>query len=248
MSDEGEILCEFECPICFQFMHPPIHICQKGHCMCKHCKSKIRVCPQCRDAVFYRCYVLEKIHSKLKFPCKYAKEGCLITTYDFPNIEEHENLCLYNSTRPCPLAQHPCNWNGKYAEMPQHIEDEHSSLIATEDKLGFVLSNSSAIKTEVVFIEKYDNMFQTIINKEKDISRIVVQYVGCPAEAERYAYKIEIVKNEKKSLVQTESCEKLEYIKTAFDHYKGVIIFEGKLKQFYDANTKLIISILSGLK
>lgn len=246
MSDDSGILCEFECPVCFQYMHPPIHTCDKGHCICKTCKPKVTNCPQCRSSSFYRCFAMERIHSKLKFPCKYDKDGCQITTFDFANIEEHETLCLYNSTRTCPLAQNPCNWNGKYGEMLKHIQDKHSRLIASEDTFVAPL-DSSATKIEIAFIKKYDHVFQIILNRNLDFSEIVVQFVGSPDEAEKYTYKTEIFKNKKKSWIITEGCEKLESFDRAFEDDKGVSISEGKLQQFYDSNSKITISILCEL-
>lgn len=246
MSDVSGILCEFECPVCFQYMHPPICSCAKGHCMCKNCMLNVKSCPQCRSLTFYRCLVLERIYSKLEFPCKYDKEGCQITTFDFADIEEHETLCLYNTTRNCPLAQNPCNWKGKYSEMLNHIQDKHSRLIVGEDTFVAPLV-SSATKIEIAFIKKYDNIFQVILNRNLNFSKVVVQFVGSPEETEKYTYTTEFFKDKNKSWIITEGCEKLGSFEKAFVDDKGVSISEGKLKQFYDPNSKITISILSEL-
>lgn len=219
-------------------------MCLNGHCVCKHCQPKVNRCPQCRDGNSYRCYAMERIHGKLKLPCKYEKEGCSVTTVDYANIEEHETVCKHNTTRCCPLAHNPCNWNGKYEDMFAHIHAKHSRLILPEDKFVTTL-DSAATKTEVAFIKKYNNIFQVIFSRNAEFFKIVVQFVGFPDEFEAFIYKTEIVKDKKKSWVITESCERLEDLNTAFENYKGVSIPEGKMQQFYDSNAKVTINILN---
>lgn len=203
---------------------------------------QVTTCPQCRHTSFYRCYAMERIYSKLKLPCKYEKEGCQITTTDFANIEEHETLCLYNSTRPCPVAQSPCNWNGKYGEMLKHIQDKHSRLIASENTFVTALDSPTS-KIQIALIKKYDSIFQVILYRTLDLTKFVVQFVGSPDEAEKYTSKLKLFKNKRKSWIVTESCEVLESFDKAFDNDKGVSISEGKLKQFYGTNSKITISI-----
>ncbi|KAJ8957881.1 hypothetical protein NQ318_001877 [Aromia moschata] len=37
-----------ECPICKEYMHPPVYNCDLGHSVCKNCKSKMTICPFCK--------------------------------------------------------------------------------------------------------------------------------------------------------------------------------------------------------
>lgn len=258
MSDKHDILSEFNCPECSQYMHPPIYWCTEGHTICKNCKSDNNVCPYCEyeSSYLYRCIAMENIYAKLEFPCKFHTEGCTITTSDFDNIEEHEYRCIQNSARLCPLAINQCNWYGKYEEMSAHVQDEHSRLVTQDETFVITLDSpksnitldSPKSKTKVVFIKKYDNMFQLIVHGNENCLKITVQYVGCPAEAHKYIYKTVIFKNKNKAWIMTESCEELQNLDLAFANEKGVSISKEKLKKFFDLNSKIKISILKAHK
>lgn len=38
----------FECPVCFDYVLPPILQCQSGHLVCSSCRPKLTCCPTCR--------------------------------------------------------------------------------------------------------------------------------------------------------------------------------------------------------
>ena len=38
-----------ECPVCMEYMGPPIHQCRRGHLVCSVCKPKLPSCPTCRS-------------------------------------------------------------------------------------------------------------------------------------------------------------------------------------------------------
>lgn len=38
----------FECPVCFDYVLPPILQCQSGHLVCANCRPKLTCCPTCR--------------------------------------------------------------------------------------------------------------------------------------------------------------------------------------------------------
>jgi hypothetical protein len=37
----------FECPVCFDYVLPPILQCQSGHLVCSNCRLKLTSCPTC---------------------------------------------------------------------------------------------------------------------------------------------------------------------------------------------------------
>lgn len=41
----------FECPVCFDYVLPPILQCQSGHLVCSSCRSKLTCCPTCRGSL-----------------------------------------------------------------------------------------------------------------------------------------------------------------------------------------------------
>ena len=63
-KNNSEILKEFECPVCFNPMLPPVQIfqCSLGHALCSTCQSQgIEICPSCRKLVIGRAHNMENI-------------------------------------------------------------------------------------------------------------------------------------------------------------------------------------------
>lgn len=45
----------FECPVCFDYVLPPILQCQSGHLVCSNCRPKLVCCPTCRGSLGQYC-------------------------------------------------------------------------------------------------------------------------------------------------------------------------------------------------
>lgn len=67
-----ELTALFECPVCFDYVLPPILQCQSGHLVCNPCRQKLSCCPTCRGPLSpsIRNLAMEKVASTLPFPCK----------------------------------------------------------------------------------------------------------------------------------------------------------------------------------
>ena len=72
--DYQKLIQLFECPVCSEYMRPPIHQCKKGHVLCEKCRPKVKgVCPLCKQLVGNQTnLMMEKICLLVKFPCGYA--------------------------------------------------------------------------------------------------------------------------------------------------------------------------------
>lgn len=60
-----------ECPVCKEYMHPPIYQCLTGHTMCNNCKAKSDSCPisGCEVKIeTTRNYILEDLSKKVELP------------------------------------------------------------------------------------------------------------------------------------------------------------------------------------
>lgn len=68
----AELTALFECPVCFDYVLPPILQCQAGHLVCNQCRQKLSCCPTCRGPLTpsIRNLAMEKVASTLPFPCK----------------------------------------------------------------------------------------------------------------------------------------------------------------------------------
>lgn len=66
----------FECPVCFDYVLPPILQCQSGHLVCSSCRPKLTCCPTCRGPLgkFHISFVnfsfvQNKLHGTVKSCC-----------------------------------------------------------------------------------------------------------------------------------------------------------------------------------
>jgi len=94
----------FECPVCFDYVLPPIIQCQNGHLVCSSCRQKITCCPTCRVPISnnIRNLQMEKLAPTLLFPCKYSSAGCTQNLL-YSDKPEHEDSCEFKPySCPCP--------------------------------------------------------------------------------------------------------------------------------------------------
>ncbi|XP_049823269.1 E3 ubiquitin-protein ligase SIAH1A-like [Aethina tumida] len=119
------LICEFECSVCFNYMQPPMNMCSNGHIYCGSCFAKISRCPMCRGCKQGgRNLCLELLFEKLYFPCKYADLGCTFEGLG-PAVKEHEGDCGKKQP-PCPFVlTSECTWDGALTQLEQHVRNEH---------------------------------------------------------------------------------------------------------------------------
>ena len=113
-----EVLEQLECPVCMQYMLPPITLCGNGHNICSSCKQKIQKCPTCREPLSdtLRNRALEKLAVRVEFPCPNELYGCTLTFY-IALIRAREDVCQFGPF-DCPLNY--CikfNWTGTLTEI-----------------------------------------------------------------------------------------------------------------------------------
>ncbi|KAH8034641.1 hypothetical protein HPB51_000102 [Rhipicephalus microplus] len=117
----------FECPVCFDYVLPPILQCQNGHLVCSPCRQKLTCCPTCRGPIGnIRNLAMEKVANTVFFPCKYSLTGCpaLLSHSDKP---EHEEACEFRPYLcPCPGAS--CKWQGSLDQVMAHLVHSHKSI------------------------------------------------------------------------------------------------------------------------
>jgi E3 ubiquitin-protein ligase SIAH1 len=99
-----DLLNELECPVCMEYLLPPIVLCVNGHNICPRCKPKLKKCSICRQPfVNIRNVALEKLARQIKYPCTYWREGCTVKV-NLDLKDKHEKVCPYNQYR-CPLIK-----------------------------------------------------------------------------------------------------------------------------------------------
>ncbi|PSN48680.1 hypothetical protein C0J52_04785 [Blattella germanica] len=82
------------CPLCYEYMCPPITLCQAGHNICARCRPGLQFsggnkCPRCgRVLLDTRNVALESIARGLKYPCRYSPAGCKLK-FSMDEIGKH---------------------------------------------------------------------------------------------------------------------------------------------------------------
>jgi len=120
----GQVLLkEMECPVCMQYMVPPIKLCANGH-ICSKCRERV-TCPTCRaEFSEIRNVVLENIARSKNYPCANRQRGCLDL-----HIAEHQAICVYGKIK-CPFKlNNNCSWNGFKSGLKEHAKAAHTAYL-----------------------------------------------------------------------------------------------------------------------
>jgi len=129
-SMEQGLLKQMECPVCMEYMRPPITLCVNGHNICNTCKPKVLHCPTCRQQFLdTRNVALEQLAAEVLFPCAYRNYGCR-ETYKLDLIGEHQQKCRY-IPQPCPVNKlnlGNCTWTGICSKMYSHLKQKHNNI------------------------------------------------------------------------------------------------------------------------
>ncbi|XP_037072605.1 E3 ubiquitin-protein ligase Siah2-like [Pollicipes pollicipes] len=123
--DYPALLRLFQCPVCNDYLRPPIPQCKKGHTMCEKCRPAVKgICPLCKQAVANQTNIMmEKMCALIKFPCGHAGKGCaeLVPLREKPH---HEAVCDFRPIH-CEYARNGCGTVLCLLEMPGHVRQCH---------------------------------------------------------------------------------------------------------------------------
>lgn len=194
-----DLLSLFECPVCFEFALPPILQCQSGHIVCSNCRPKLTCCPSCRSALGnIRNLSMEKLANSLKFPCKYANNGCA-ETLSHDKKHEHEDTCeLRPYNCPCPGAS--CKWQGSLDQVMPHLVQHHKSITTLQGEDIVFLATDITLPGAVDWVMMqscFGYNFMLVLEKQEKHENYqqffaVVQLIGTRKQAEQFAYRLEL--------------------------------------------------------
>eukprot|EP00118_Oscarella_pearsei_P026603 m.310156 g.310156 ORF g.310156 m.310156 type:complete len:300 (+) comp49877_c0_seq1:94-993(+) len=190
----------FECPVCFDYVLPPILQCNSGHLVCSSCRPKLACCPSCRGPLpVVRNLAMEKVAETVSFPCKYHNVGCPQLLYHTEK-RPHEEICEYRPyTCPCPGAS--CKWQGALEEVLRHIEEFHKSIttLVGEDIVFLATDITLGGSVDWVMMQScYGHHFMLVLEKQERLTDgtqqfyAVVQIIGSKQAAEGFTYKLEL--------------------------------------------------------
>ncbi|UYV78326.1 SIAH2, partial [Cordylochernes scorpioides] len=196
----AELASAFECPVCFDYVLPPILQCRNGHLVCSTCRPKVQNCPTCRspmgavDAGNIRNLAMEKVASTVLFPCKYSISGC---PAEFLHTEktEHEELCEFRPYLcPCPGAS--CKWMGNLEEVMAHLMQSHKTIttLQGEDIVFLATDINLAGAVDWVMMQScFRHHFMLVLEKQEKYDGYqqfyaLVQLIGSRKQAENFIY------------------------------------------------------------
>lgn len=186
-----DLLGALECPVCMEYMSPPISVCESGHSICDQCRPKLPVCPTCRKPFLSstRNIALESIADGLEYPCR--NEGCF-EIFPLQIIGLHQAVCPYRSFE-CPLCQGShCLWKGPLSLMKKHVMEMHERYVRIGAESTSVLSNVSSTPGYSLVVFAFEQVFlqKSRLHDSKFYS--TVQYTGPKENASKYRYEFQL--------------------------------------------------------
>ncbi|CAG0922179.1 unnamed protein product [Notodromas monacha] len=189
----------FECPVCFDYVLPPILQCSSGHLVCSTCRPKLTCCPTCRGALGnIRNLAMEKVASTVMFPCKYASSGCNVSLLHTEKVE-HEDCCEFRPyTCPCPGSS--CKWLGSLEQVMPHLLHVHKSITTLQGEDIVFLATDINLPGAVDWVMMqscFGHHFMLVLEKQEKVDGhqqffAIVQLIGTRKQADNFAYKLEL--------------------------------------------------------
>jgi len=182
---DEDLLKDLECPVCMQYMVPPIKLCTNGHKICTKCRGRVQCCPTCRaEFSEIRNVDLENIVRRQKYPCAYRQNGCL-DLFSIEHINEHNDFCVYGKIK-CPFTlSMNCPWNGFKSDLKEHAKQAHRKCFSEKSKFNSFLFEDKFLQLLYCFGEFFVS-YQRIRNGR---FYCAVQLIGTSSEASKYECK-----------------------------------------------------------
>ena len=239
----------FECPVCFDYILPPIIQCESGHLICANCRPKLQCCPSCRGKLgSVRNIAMDKVAETVLFPCKHAGSGCLKR---FLHMEkrQHEEVCEY---RPyaCPCPGTSCKWLGHLHAVLDHLLTAHKTITTLHGEDIVFLATDIHLPGAVDWVMMqccYDHHFILVLEKQERHEGhqqffVVVQVIGTEMDSEQFLYKLELTGHGRKLTWEAKPRSIHESIGTVIAN-TDCLVFETAMAQHFGENGNLAINV-----
>lgn len=221
------ILRELECPVCVNYMIPPIRLCTNGHSLCEPCRFKLTKCPICngkftevrnRSLETVSIIVADQESSKEKYECKPVKSINIQNNY-----KSDDESCKWMK-RNEEILQY---WFSKQLTIPPYKEDNvcFMELIDGCDHINITIAYSQLF------------WFQQKTSEGKVYFRL--QLIGNDDEVSRkYFYELQLGRG-KKQLVLRNRCQSINYKEAHFMQMENALSLSIEdIKKYCTCNTK----------
>ena len=178
---DEDLMKDLECPVCMQYMVPPIKLCTNGHNICNKCRERVQFCPTCRSEFLEtRNVVLENIARRLKYPCVNRQSGCL-ELFSVEHIAKHNAGCVYGKIR-CPVnLLNMCSWNGLKNDLKEHAKAAHPDYFLERSTF-----HDQHISGALAVLSCFGELFTYRKQKKDGRYYAAVQLIGTSSEASKY--------------------------------------------------------------
>ena len=175
------LLKDLECPVCMEYMVPPIKLCANGHNICSKCRGRVTCCPTCRSKFSeIRCLALENIARRQKYPCANRQIGCR-ELLSIEHIAKHQAVCEYGKIK-CPIQiKWKCSWKGFKGNFKEHAKSAHPGCFFEGSEV-----RSPQVSDIMVILSCFGELF--VYYKRIQDGRLygAVQLIGTSSEASKY--------------------------------------------------------------
>ncbi|KRT86732.1 hypothetical protein AMK59_2504 [Oryctes borbonicus] len=209
-EDEDEMLKALECPVCFDYMVPPIAQCITGHSFCSSHKDSLpepKLCPAgCASTIGdTRNFLLEQITNIIEYPCKYNKYGCAHTA-NAKIIKDHEASCIHG---PYKCIIETCQWENKYSELKNHLLQNHKDNILEINSITYIIDKSLPDQSNSYVIATNDNIFKLLFKQEADAFLWSLQVVDSNVDFSKYMLELDFTSQNKEKIYIRKQCAPL---------------------------------------
>ena len=239
----------FECPVCFDYVLPPILQCSSGHLVCSTCRPKLQCCPTCRGPLgSIRNLAMEKVASTIMFPCRYNSGGCAVSL-PFSEKTEHEESCEFRPyTCPCPGAS--CKWQGALDAVMPHLMHTHKSITTLQGEDIVFLATDINLPGAVDWVMMqscFGHHFMLVLEKQEKFEGhqqffAIVQLIGTRKQSENFVYRLELNGNRRRLAWEATPRSIHEGISSAISN-SDCLIFDTSMAQLFAENGNLGINV-----
>ncbi|XP_045493091.1 uncharacterized protein LOC123692396 [Colias croceus] len=177
-----------ECPVCLEWMEPPLSQCGRGHLLCGRCRERLSVCPICRSTVSsVRNRAMEAVTELVRYPCRH---GCG-REKRLRKRSAHEANCpsrLYRCPAPLCADRAPL----PLADLPHHCQTRHLSMLRMGRRHKLLVRVNLELH-ENWLVMWNPHLFHLRLDVELNRGLYMyVSYIGPMADARKFLYEVTV--------------------------------------------------------
>ncbi|XP_065336755.1 E3 ubiquitin-protein ligase Siah2-like [Cloeon dipterum] len=207
-----------KCPVCFDYILPPIFQCENGHVVCQICRT--RRCPTCQVPIENGIYATKEVLSEtLGCPCQFRDNGCHLSL-NHAEEDKHENQCPFIQIN-CPGVH--CEWKGLLRQTLLHLLEVHK-VAYHKSSTDIVIEANEVTKSSGAFEwlmaqHCHGRDFLVVVRRLNEQQYVAyVLFIGTKKEAGQFFYRLNLCSEQQKAAFQAATRSVAEGINAPTDH------------------------------